>query len=183
MKARSRWLWALLVVAGLTARDASAYALSSSVVGNGGGASTGASNGVLCTAGQAVIGNAGAAAYQLCAGFWCAGGYNLLAVIGDPAGHHPSRLELGPAVPNPTSGGVRFSLALPARARVDLRVFDVSGRGIATIVQEPLEAGTYILSWNGVKSGGARAGPGIYFARLDIDGHRGAIERSVVILR
>ena len=183
MKAWIGWLWALFVLAGLTARDASAYALSSSVVGNGGGASTEASNGIVCTAGQAVIGNAGETSYRLCAGFWCAGGYNLLAVFGDPAGHHPSRLELGPAVPNPTTGGVRFSLALPARARVGLSVFDVSGRIIAVVVQEPLEAGTYFLSWAGVETGGARAGPGIYFARLDIDGRRGAIERSIVILR
>ncbi len=40
----------------------------------------------------------------------------------------PERLEFGPARPNPATGPVRFSLALPKEASVSLEVLDVQGR-------------------------------------------------------
>jgi hypothetical protein len=77
------------------------------------------------------------------------------------AGALPARLELSGAFPNPAGSGTTVRFALPADSRVDVSVFDVRGRRVATLVREILPAGFHAAEW--------RAGsttPGVYFVRL-----------------
>jgi len=89
----------------------------------------------------------------------------------------PVAFALGPAVPNPSEGDVRFHMALPKAATVTLAVYDVSGRNVGEPVAHRFEAGEHTLSWSAPQ---ARAG--IYFARLSTDGVVRA-RRSIVITR
>ena len=92
----------------------------------------------------------------------------------------PVRLELGPVIPNPSSGTVSFALALPSPASVRVSVIDVAGR----IVHESIEsraAGHYVLSWSGRDVGGVRVLPGIYFVRVLVDGRPLGTRRWVVL--
>jgi len=84
-----------------------------------------------------------------------------------------TRLPL--AVPGTVSSQVTFSVgpnpsrvanvkfALPRQAEVDLSVFDLSGRKVATLAKGSLAANLYEYKWNG-----AGAGAGIYFVRLRV---------------
>ena len=56
---------------------------------------------------------------------------------------------------------VRFTL--PKQAEVDLSVFDLSGRKVATLAKGSLAANPYEYQWDG-----AGAGAGIYFIRLRV---------------
>jgi flagellar hook assembly protein FlgD len=49
---------------------------------------------------------------------------------------------------------------------VTLRVYDVQGRAVRTLVDQDAEAGTFAARWDGRDDGGARMGRGVYFARL-----------------
>jgi hypothetical protein len=69
------------------------------------------------------------------------------------------------ASPTPASGEVRFSMELARAADVELTIFDVAGRKIATVYKGRLEAGISECRWNGDGSSGPVSG-GIYFARL-----------------
>jgi hypothetical protein len=65
-----------------------------------------------------------------------------------------------PAQPNPTAGGIVFRWVQPRNARTRLRVFDVSGRLVATLLDEDVPAGVHSTVW-------ARPGAGVHFARLE----------------
>ena len=179
--------WWLVTAVALVAGDAGAALLRGSVVGNGGTPATGSSGSgrvLYGTAGQSAVGRSGGANNILCHGFWCFGGVRVLAVEeNDPPGADlPTELAFGPATPNPSRGGVRFSLALPKAAAVDLGLFDVSGRRVGSLVDSRLPAGRFELSWDGTDASGRSAGSGYYFARLVVDG-RVVARRPLVIVR
>jgi hypothetical protein len=70
-------------------------------------------------------------------------------------------------VPNPfnPTTTIRFDLAHDGHVR--LRIYDVAGRIVATLVDEPMTAsfGKSVL-WNGLDASGQRAPSGVYFSQL-----------------
>jgi hypothetical protein len=63
--------------------------------------------------------------------------------------------------PNPFNPTTTISFSLPSRSFVSLKVFDILGREVATIVSEEMSAGSYSRQWNA-----AQMSSGIYFYRL-----------------
>jgi flagellar hook assembly protein FlgD len=56
------------------------------------------------------------------------------------------------------------------RAKVTLRVYDVSGRIGATLIEGVGPAGRHELQWDGRTSGGRSAASGTYFVRMEAPG-------------
>jgi hypothetical protein len=80
-----------------------------------------------------------------------------------------SAVRLEAARPNPArpGSGTSLTFSLPrAMSRVELSVFDLAGRRIATLAHGPLPAGSQSARWNGSDAQGVRAPSGVYFARL-----------------
>jgi YVTN family beta-propeller protein len=84
----------------------------------------------------------------------------------------PTRLEFSPIWPSPSVGTARLRYGLPRAARVDLEVFDVQGRRLATLVAGEQPPGWHDLIWDGHTDVGGRAGTGLYFARLRAEGRQ-----------
>jgi len=53
---------------------------------------------------------------------------------------------------------------------VTLKVYDVSGRQVAELVDGVLEAGSHRLAWDGRGSSGSKAAPGVYLAVARVSG-------------
>ena len=72
--------------------------------------------------------------------------------------------------PNPfnPSTNIRFSLAQPGPA--SLKIYDVRGRMIRTLIDGPMTAGDHDLRWDGRTEDGSRAASGVYFMRLVTSG-------------
>lgn len=70
------------------------------------------------------------------------------------------------AYPNPTHAGARFRFALRRPGAVTLRVLDASGRAVATVLDQRLDAGVHDATWDGRRADGGRAAAGVYYARL-----------------
>ena len=87
-------------------------------------------------------------------------------------------LQLAPVRPNPTRGAASISFVLPERSPVDLAVFDVTGRRVATLGAGSYPAGTTHATWDGTGSRGSAAAAGIYFVRLETP--RGVVTRKLV---
>ena len=60
---------------------------------------------------------------------------------------------------------IRYQLA--ARTKVELRVYDVSGAVVRTLVDDVRGAGAYSLEWNGRDDRGNTVSSGVYFYRLN----------------
>jgi hypothetical protein len=88
---------------------------------------------------------------------------------------------LRPPAPNPTRGATTVSYALARAGRVQLGVYDVSGRLVRRLVDGERRAGTETVVWNGTAESGARLQAGIYFVRLAAPGFRET--RRVVLLK
>jgi hypothetical protein len=72
---------------------------------------------------------------------------------------------------NPVRGNANFGFVIPrsasSGASVRLRIYDVRGRMVATLVNGTRSAGTHFASWSGHDARGNRVASGPYFARLD----------------
>jgi len=80
-----------------------------------------------------------------------------------PSGDHAA-LDLS-VFPNP-SRTANVSFTLPTRGQVDIGVFDLAGRRVATVARGVFDPGPYSRQWNGLDAAGKAAGPGVYFYRL-----------------
>ena len=85
--------------------------------------------------------------------------------------NNPGRVEDALRI-NTQSPGSRAMLqyTLQARGRVSLRVFDVQGRAVRTLIDQDAAPGTFRTSWAGLTDQGSIAGRGVFFARLEADG-------------
>ncbi len=82
--------------------------------------------------------------------------------------------RLLPAAPNPFNPRTTLRFALAAPGRASLRVYDLGGRLVRTLVDGPLDAGWHEAVWSGRDDRGRSAGAGVYFVMLSADGARRA---------
>lgn len=84
----------------------------------------------------------------------------------------PSALQLERPFPNPTAGVSALRFSLPAPAHVKLRVYDLQGRLVRTLVNAPYPAGHFTVNWDGRDDDGQAAATGIHFVLLDAAGRQ-----------
>jgi FlgD Ig-like domain len=74
--------------------------------------------------------------------------------------------------PNPFGNGVSLSFPVTGTGKtaVNLRIFNVAGRLVKTLVADELKPGEYRMEWNGRDEAGLKTPPGIYFSRLQVGG-------------
>lgn len=74
--------------------------------------------------------------------------------------------------PNPFNPETNISFALGQNERVSLKVFNVKGQLVKTLVDgEYLERGNHRYLWNGTNNAGNAAGSGVYFYKLEGEDH------------
>jgi hypothetical protein len=78
----------------------------------------------------------------------------------------PSKFFLSQNVPNPSHSECLIRFGLPRSARVSLKIYDVSGALVQTLVGEVLELGYYSRTWDGRDTNGRKVASGVYFYRL-----------------
>ncbi len=93
----------------------------------------------------------------------------------------PAEYSLGRNYPNPFNPVTHFTYALPGNGAVSLIVFDLLGREIRTLVDEPMAAGTYTAVWDGKDDAGKLVTTGIYLVRMRAEGF--SATRKVVLMK
>ncbi|NQV14783.1 T9SS type A sorting domain-containing protein [bacterium] len=68
--------------------------------------------------------------------------------------------------PNPFNPNTTIQYELPERSIVTLSIYDISGRNIQTLVDEPQTAGHYETQWKGTDETGKQVSAGMYFVKL-----------------
>jgi len=88
---------------------------------------------------------------------------------------------LGANYPNPFNPSTSIPYTLARAGHVTLRIVDVTGRTVATVVDGWRSAGAHTAHWDGRRSGGTPAPSGVYVARLEAAGATGA--RKLVLMK
>jgi hypothetical protein len=88
------------------------------------------------------------------------------AVIGVNEVPAPPSLTLDQNYPNPFNPTTVITFTLPERLFVNLSIFDLKGRLVKTLVDEPLAAGFKDVTWDGRDRRGNAVSSGVYFCRL-----------------
>jgi len=92
----------------------------------------------------------------------------LLGVTGDkPETMRPLVLALFQNNPNPFGAGTTISYQLPAETRVALKVYNVAGQLVRTLVNSKQPAGAYAVKWDGRDDGNRKLAAGVYLYRLE----------------
>ncbi len=106
------------------------------------------------------------------------------AAGGDPTGIVDGgvRNTLSQAYPNPFNPVTKIAYSVREAGRVTIRVFNVSGRTVRTLLEEELAAGaTGFVVWDGANDAGERCASGVYFYRIEAPGF--ASSRKMVMLK
>ena len=91
------------------------------------------------------------------------------SVVFDAPGVAPvvSRSVLRANVPNPFNPLTNVRFALAERGPVTVRVFDLKGRLVRTLVDEVRDAGEHQIQWNGTDDSGRSVASGSYLLRME----------------
>lgn len=82
----------------------------------------------------------------------------------------PVRFALAPNYPNPFNPVTRIDFALPVSGPVRLRIHDLHGKVVRTLVDEQMPLGFHFVDWRGDDDQGRRVASGVYFYRMEAAG-------------
>ena len=149
--------------------------LARSVNGTGGATVSNASYIHGCTVGQAVVGTVMTDRFIHDIGFWFGLG-QVFSDVQQPLSVTPTEFGLSFANTNPSGSPARIAYAVPVPSHVTIRLFDVSGREIGTLIDGQVEPGHHETELRASGLGG-----GIYFCRMDAQGF--SATKKLVLLK
>ena len=95
-------------------------------------------------------------------------------------GDIPAAYMLAQSQPNPTMGSASISFALKRSGNTSLKVYNIAGQAVKTLVNENRQAGNYSVDWDGRDDQGQKVSNGIYLYRL-ISGDFQATKKITVL--
>lgn len=96
-------------------------------------------------------------------------------------GELPKKFSLSQNMPNPFNPSTRIDFTLDVATHVTLKVFNLLGQQVRTLVDEYLPAGQYRSVFDARSNAGTRLPSGLYFYRLQGDGFHQT--RKMVLMR
>ena len=93
----------------------------------------------------------------------------------------PNAVALLPNFPNPFNGGTLIPLALPEAGGVALRIYNLAGQAVRTLVSGALPAGRHQVVWDGRDEQGRELGSGVYLVRLEA--RSGVLTRKLLMVK
>ena len=99
----------------------------------------------------------------------------------EPKPELPTVSRLFPSVPNPFARSASIAYHVPHESDVTIRIYDVSGRLVRTLVDDATEPGRHLAVWDGRGDSGESLGSGVYLCAMDACGLR--LTRKMILLR
>lgn len=105
--------------------------------------------------------------------------------VTEVSGETPEDFGLSAAYPNPFNPSTQVNFAVPVGVQglaAQLRIYDLQGQLVTTLLNAPLAAGRYLADWDGTDATGRPVASGSYFFHLNI-GDALAANRQVTLLK
>lgn len=84
--------------------------------------------------------------------------------------------------PNPFNPETTIKYSVSRKSFVQLKVYDISGRLINSLIAKELNAGNYSAVWNGKDINGNNISSGIYFYNMTVDGGK-SVSRKMLLIK
>ena len=88
--------------------------------------------------------------------------------------------DLAQASPNPFATSTSIKFSVPNRSHVSIEVYNILGQRVRTLVDESMEANSYVREWDGRADTGERVSSGIYFYKM-VAGEYSATRKTVLL--
>jgi hypothetical protein len=85
----------------------------------------------------------------------------------------PTEFSLSQNYPNPFNPTTAIGFTLPIAGHVVLKVFNVLGQEVVTLLDEQRSAGMHTVQWNSLHKRGAQVSSGVYFYRFEVNQNNG----------
>jgi len=148
-----------------------------STFGSGYAFQTGGTNHVRALVGQVIAGRSSGSGNMVSAGFFpgavMLGGGTTGVMIADES--LPREFALMQNYPNPFNPTTTVRYDLPTQSHVTLKVYDLLGREVNTVVDAQQEPGRYAITWDGKTSSGHSASSGVYLYSLQTSPNSGGV--------
>lgn len=105
----------------------------------------------------------------------------IVAVPGGPAGAPSARTLLFQNSPNPFNPRTTVRYQVGEASHVKLRIYDVNGRLVRSLVDGVQDAAQYNVTWDGIADDGAEVSSGVYWARMSTSTGFTASTKMVVL--
>ena len=89
--------------------------------------------------------------------------------------------ELNQNYPNPFNPNTRIDFTLSQAGQVNLKIYDILGKEIKTLVNKKLPAGQYTEAWNGLDQAGETVAAGMYIYRITMQRTNG--EADIILTK
>ncbi len=104
------------------------------------------------------------------------GGGNFVIGINDPVNNIPAEFLLHQNYPNPFNPVTTIEFSIPENSFVNITIYDILGKEVATLVNENRSPGNYELNWDAEKNSS-----GVYFCRMTVEGR--SLEKKMVLIK
>ncbi|MBN2009749.1 T9SS type A sorting domain-containing protein [candidate division KSB1 bacterium] len=139
--------------------------INQSVFSNGAAVVSNGTHKIIGTVGQPIIGTSASDSHVLLAGFWYQN-IDFYTEIKSIDADLPLKFHLDQNFPNPFNPSTMIQFTLPKNAHVVLKLYDLVGREVTTLVDEDREAGVHQVTFEA-----GELPSGIYLYRIQADGY------------
>jgi len=93
----------------------------------------------------------------------------------------PAMNSLAQNFPNPFNPTTKISFSIGKKGHVSLKIYNVAGQLVKTLVNDVLEAGPHDEKWTGTNNSGVKVASGVYFYSIEADNFTST--KKMVLLR
>jgi len=92
----------------------------------------------------------------------------------------PKEFYISQNYPNPFNSSTRIVYGLSQNANVKIRIYDVMGRNVTTLINQKQNIGNYSLMWNGENKSGYSVATGLYFCTIEAGTYTKTIKMAMI---
>ncbi|MCX6167709.1 MAG: T9SS type A sorting domain-containing protein [Ignavibacteriales bacterium] len=92
----------------------------------------------------------------------------------------PTQFELSQNYPNPFNPSTRITYSLPQNSFVSIKVYDMLGREVRSLVNTEMLSGNHSVEWSGIDNAGSKVSSGTYIYRITA-GNFVAIKKMILV--
>ena len=130
--------------------------------------------------GQTAIGRTASPNFGLEHGFYTPAGLPFAAVE-EKTEAPPASIRLDSVHPNPFNPSTTIAFELPATVPTTLKIYNMKGQLVRTLLDEPRPAGRHRIPWNGLDDRGATVSSGLYLLTMTAGDYRA--RRKLTLLK